>query len=77
MNVTETQNTNKVLEIKQGDKGFKFASGYVEYPRAAILVEDSCPYDVRLQVQQYVSNGWITPVAYVRESEYVWEKLKE
>ena len=67
----------KVLEIKQGDKGFKFVSGYVEYPRAAILVEDKCPVDVRLQVQMYLSNGWITPVAYVRENEYVWEKLKE
>jgi len=77
MNVTETKSNTKVLEIKQGDKGFKFMSGYIEYPRAAILVEDNCPYDVRLQVQQYVSNGWIAPVAYVRENEYVWEKLKE
>lgn len=70
-------NNEKVLEIKQGDKGFKFVSGLVEYPRAAILVEDNCPYDVKLKLQQYVSNGWITPVAYVRENEYVWEKLKE
>ena len=77
MNVTETQNTNKVLEIKQGDKGFKFISGYVEYPRAAILVTDECPARVRLDLQQYVSNGWITPVAYVKEDEYMWEKLKE
>lgn len=77
MNVTETQNTNKVLEIKQGDKGFKFVSGLVEYPRAAIKVSNDCPHDVQLQLQVYVGNGWILPVAYVRESEYVWEKLKE
>jgi hypothetical protein len=69
--------SEKVLEIKQGDKGFKFVSGLVEYPRAAILVEDSCPARVRLELQQWVSNGWITPIAYVRESEYIWEKLKE
>ena len=67
----------KVLEIKQGDKGFKFTSGLVEYPRAAISVSNDCPARVRLELQQYVSNGWITPVAYVREDEYVWEKLKE
>jgi DNA-binding transcriptional regulator LsrR (DeoR family) len=64
MNVTETKLSPKVLEIKQGDKGFKFISGYVEYPRAAILVTDECPARVRLDLQQY-------------ESEYVWEKLKE
>ena len=67
----------KVLEIKQGDKRFKFTSGLVEYPRAAILVTDECPARIRLELQQWVSNGWITPVAYVRENEYVWEKLKE
>jgi hypothetical protein len=77
MNVTETKLSPKVLEIKQGDKGFKFISGYVEYPRAAILVTDECPARVRLDLQQYVSNGWITPVAYVKEDEYMWEKLKE
>jgi hypothetical protein len=70
-------NNEKVLEIKQGDKGFKFLSGLIEYPRAAILVTDECPPSIRLELQHYVSNGWITPVAYVRESEYVWEKLKE
>ena len=70
-------NNEKVLEIKQGDKGFKFVSGYVEYPRAAILVDDSCPASARLELQQWVSNGWILPVAYIRESEYVWEKLLE
>ncbi len=70
-------NNEKVLEIKQGDKGFKFTSGLVEYPRAAILVTDECPARVRLELQQWVSNGWIAPIAYVRESEYVWEKLQE
>jgi hypothetical protein len=77
MNVTETKHSPKVLEIKQGDKGFKFISGYVEYPRAAILVTDECPARVRLELQQWVSNGWIAPIAYVREDEYMWEKLKE
>lgn len=77
MNVTETKSNTKVLEIKQGEKGFKFVSGLVEYPRAAILVTDECPARVRLELQQWVSNGWISPVAYVREDEYVWEKLKE
>ena len=70
-------NNEKVLEIKQGDKGFKFISGLVEYPRAAILVTDECPARVRLELQQWVSNGWIAPIAYVREDEYMWEKLKE
>ena len=70
-------NDEKVLEIKQGDKGFKFISGYVEYPRAAILVDDSCPARVRLELQQWVGNGWIMPVAYIKEKDFIWEKLQE
>ena len=70
-------NDEKVLEIKQGDKGFKFISGYVEYPRAAILVDDSCPARVRLELQQWVNNGWIMPVAYVKDKDFIWEKLQE
>ena len=71
------KNQNKVLEIKPTDKGFKFTVEKVEFPRAAIAVEENCPHDVRLNLQLWVSNGWITPVAYIRETEYVWEKLKE
>ena len=49
----------------------------VEFPRAAISVSNDCPDDVRLKMQMWIGNGWITPVAYVRESEYIWEKLQE
>jgi len=66
-----------VLEIKPTDQGFKFMVGMVEFPRAAIAVEQDCPNDVRLQLQMYVSNGWITPVAYVKEQDYIWDTLKE
>lgn len=75
MNLSTKQ--SKVLGIKQGDKGFKFTENLVEYPRAAISVSNDCPPEVRLQLQVWVSNGWIAPVAYVRESEYIWEKLQE
>lgn len=68
---------NDVIEIEPRDKGFKFMVSMVEYPRAAISISNECPPDVRTQLQMYVGNGWIKPVAYVRESEYVWEKLSE
>jgi hypothetical protein len=66
-----------VLEIKPSDKGFKFNVGMVEFPRAAILIDENCPHDVRLQLQMWLSNGWFSPVAYVKETEYVWETLKQ
>ena len=63
--------SNGVIEIKPTDRGFKFMSGMVEFPRAAIAVEENCPHDVRLNLQLWVSNGWITPIAYISEKEYI------
>jgi hypothetical protein len=70
-------NNEKVLEIKQGDKGFKFFSGMVEYPRAAISVSKNCPDEVLEKMGLWARKGYIFPVAYIKESEYVWGKLKE
>jgi hypothetical protein len=30
-----------------------------------------------LIIEKCISSGWLKPVAYMKESEYIWEKLGE
>jgi hypothetical protein len=68
---------DKVLEIKLGDDKFKFSSDMVEYPRAAISVSKNCPDEVIEKIGLWLNKGYIFPVAYVKESDYIWEQLKK
>ena len=68
---------DKVLEIKLGDNKFKFISDMVEYPRAAISVSKNCPDEVIEKIGLWLKKGYIFPVAYIKENEYIWETLKE
>lgn len=72
-----TVNPIEVKTILPGDTGFKFTSNMVEYPRAAIVITDECPENLRAQIWIYQRKGYIKPVAYVPTKEFVWEKLKE
>jgi hypothetical protein len=66
-----------VRRITPEDADFLIISGYAYYPRAAINIESSCPSDVQKIVQLAISNNWITAEAWVRGSEYMWEKLSD
>ena len=52
-------------------------NGIVMSPRAAFEISNDCPRQYKLMIMEAIKNGWIQPVAYMKESEYVWEKLKE
>lgn len=69
----------KPSEVKTfipGDEGFKFMSDLVEYPRAAIVITDECPENLRAQIWIYQRKGYIKPVAYVPTKELIWEELQ-
>lgn len=51
--------------------------GFTLVPRAAIRINDSCPIDYHHLIYESISKGWIEPIAYMIESEYMWEKLKD
>jgi hypothetical protein len=50
-------------------------NGIAVFPRAAIEISNKCPGQYKLMITEAVKNGWVQPVAYIRDSEYVWEKL--
>jgi len=73
MNFTTTGITFK--EIQQGDPDFTMTDGIKLVPRAGFEISKNCPREYKLILVKCINNGWLKPVSYIKESEYVWEKL--
>lgn len=61
--------------LQPGDPDFQMSNGIALVPRAAIEISNDCPYNHLQILQTCIDRGWIKPIAYMRDSEYVWEKL--
>ncbi len=77
MSINISRSTTQVRKITTKDDDFCIISGYAYWPRAGIEVTGKCPADYRAMIKLAISKGWIEPVAHVRESEYMWEKLND
>lgn len=75
MNITLDTNNTQVRKLTPKDEDFCIISGYAYYPRAVIAVNDNCPREYRSMIMTAMSNGWISAEAWVKDSEYMWEKL--
>lgn len=75
MNITLATNNTQVRKLTAKDEDFCIVSGYAYYPRATIAINKSCPKDVLQTVQLAISKGWISAEAWIKDSEYMWEKL--
>lgn len=73
--MTYTTSGTTFKEIKQGDSDFMMTDGIKLVPRAAIKISQRCPSNYASLIQECMNHGWLKPVAYMKESEYVWEKL--
>ena len=73
-----TKSRFKVKIIKKGEPDFSFShDGVVLTPRASLEISDICPCNMRLTIERAILDGYLRPVAYMKESEYIWEKLGE
>jgi hypothetical protein len=63
--------------IKKSDPDFLIKDGFTMIPRAGFEISMSCPYNYRSVIQECVANGWLNPVAHVRDYELTYEKLCE
>lgn len=64
-------------KIKQGDNDFYMTDGIGITPRAAIEVSQRCPDNYKSLIMECMNHGWLKPVAYVKDKELFWEKLKD
>ena len=62
-------------KIKQGDENFLMTDGVKLVPRACIEVSEDCSPYMKTIIAEASRRGWLKSVAYMKESEYVWEVL--
>lgn len=65
------------VEVSPRDPEFSFVDGPCIVHRAAIKIDNRCPSRYITLLQQAIQNGWIEPVAYLKENEYLWDRLSQ
>jgi len=75
--MTFTTPDKTIKTIRQDDPDFHLHNGFLMAPRAGFEISNKCPKQYKLMIIEAIKNGWLQPVAYMKESEYVWEQLGE
>jgi hypothetical protein len=75
--MTYTSPEKTIKTIRKDDPDFTINNGFVMTPRAGFEISNDCPRQYILMITEAIKNGWLKPVAYMKESEYTWEKLGE
>ena len=73
--VTYTFPDKTFKRLKRGEENFVMSDGIQLVPRAAIEISQRCPDNYKSLISECVEQGWLVPVAYVKEKELFWEKL--
>ena len=64
--------------LRSTDADFRFSTdGLVIVPRASFEVSNQCPREYKLIIAECIGNGWLKPVAHMRDTEYTMELLKK
>jgi hypothetical protein len=64
-----------VKEVDHGDPLFTINTGLTIAQRAGIKINTNCPAEYSYMIVRAVERGWIEPVAYVTDQEYMIMKL--
>ena len=72
-----TESKNKIKTVKPGDGSWYIDSNFIRTPRAGFEISMKCPAEYRMILNECMRNGWIMPIAYMTESEYIWETLQK
>jgi hypothetical protein len=75
--MTYTTSNKTIKTIRKDDPDFYIDNGIAIAPRAGFVINNDCPRQYKLMIMEATKNGWLQPIAYMKESEYVWEKLGE
>lgn len=68
---------NHVKTLTNKDDMFYIKDGMYVTPRAGFIINQKCPTEYRMILNTCMQNGWLQPVAYMRDNEYTWEQLKK
>ena len=71
-----TGRPHKNLRAKDADFTFS-PDGIKIVPRASFEISEKCPSEYQKILYECWGNGWIRPVAHMRDTEYTMELLKK
>ena len=66
-----------VRTIRQGDPDWHMQDGFVQWARAGFEINTACPTGYKQVIQECISNGWLKPVAHVKDYELMLDRLYE
>ena len=75
--MTYTTPDKIIKTIRKDDPDFMIDNGIVMATRAGLEISNDCPRQYKSMIIEAIKNGWLQPVAYMKESEFVWEQLGE
>ena len=75
--MTFTNPDKTIKTIRKYDPNFMIDNGIIMAPRAGLEISNDCPRQYKSMIMEAIKNGWLKPIAYMKESEYTWEKLGE
>jgi len=75
MNITITK--SNVRKISPGDPKFNIVDGFTVTGRAGIEIDRGCPQNFKHIIEQCAMQGWIRPVAFVKDNELFWEEFQK
>jgi hypothetical protein len=73
MKITTRQTCIRTL--RKGDSKFTITDGLVQAPRAGFEIDQRCPSEYRIIIQQAIEYGWLKPIANVKDNELFWEEF--
>jgi hypothetical protein len=68
---------SQVRIIRQDERAFIIQDGLVLSPRAGFEINQACPQNYRNVIAECIEYGWLKPVAYVKDSELMWDTLQQ
>lgn len=68
---------SSIKAIRKGDKKWIITDGHMVSPRAGFEIATHCYPEYTQIIQECIANGWLKPVAYMKEEELMWETLQE
>ena len=64
------------VKLEPKDIGFIVNDGLTVYNRAALEISCDCPSGIKYDILAAVNKGWLKPIAYVHESELMFNRIK-
>jgi len=62
---------SRIRCIRKGDPNFMIPDGIMLAPRAGFELNIEMPKEYRMIINECLSKGWLKPIAYMTEKEYM------